>query len=793
MEQENKKPSQNIETGSDLETIVREAKDPEAFDGDLAQNLNTDTSDPKTDEDSSEERNELANDPVLPRSIFSLGSHPIEKLIDNFVTYPQNRYQKLGYFAAIDPVGVSIEEAKQKLSTLIDTQMDKVDKLKQEVETHVTTQKEEVQLAIENLESQIMEQEARLAVDMENVNSLESEKRHFELQIKGIKTEIRSIADQIGRERTDHIVKRIQELRDELREMVTTYEEVSQQKNKINAREFELNKAVYAERAARYEELFLQAKQRLKLVQKKLSQIPGLTDQSHQFLFWAGIGTAGAAGWLFSVYVVEKSTFSTNFLSFFFTRLFSITDGFNSMSGPVLGLALLACLGGILIITTGLAWLGQIFLLKNLGLEGKEKKPKEKKGNERAKATIQTSEGLESEVAITLGDTEKNYYRTKIRAGTFFTLWVQALPIVFLIGVLFILLCISGTKGAKVNELMSALAGQCIGTSIAFGVAGLFYIYLRLIIVPRQEMERSDKDESSSHFLADNWEIGVVIASFIFSMVSMVIWPDQSFVAILGFVGISLMTGLMIAYAVYYRGLKGSDRALKHEIVHLSFVIDNCKRPRPLYILGAEGELFKRNYLLLMQQLYQLSYIRNMQAAEVLSGKEMTSQIRLSGRLPNREYQAFRLIKNLKRIFSRRAKEIQQANGVIPEWTTPELTYFQNHNQVRKNLEFDLKEVKEKLSQVKEKLEKIRSEKTESQRHLHHKVAALRQQRKSLTEARERLDRMRIAAIQRLEREKDRRIIALRDGFDLGLWHRANDVEPTPKYGFEAQSVVTMQ
>lgn len=721
--------------------------------------------------------------PFMDRSIFYLKRNPIEKLIEDFTAYPQNHFEKQGFYLAIDPESVSMETAKKKLKELITREEKKIDDLSHDVEFHVSDQTEEIKESLKELTFQIGEQEEKLDSLKDLIAPLEEEKEVLLESIKEIKSEIREIAESIGLQRENIIEKRIQALKSELREIIATYEEISEQKARINEKEFNVNKEIYAQRASRYEGLYQMASERLALVQQKLKKVPGITHRSQQFLFWAGLGAAGGAGWFFSVYIVDRSVYTADFLSFFFSRLFSVGDGFPTLSGITLGLVMILTLGGILLLTTALSWIGQKLLLNNLGL-GKEREQASKRSRSK-KSEEETGGGIETDVTLSFGDDEKNYYRTRIKAETFFSFWVQALPVIFLLGILFIILSISGTGSHEVTQLMSALSGQVMGTSIAFGVAGLVYIYIRYIIDPRLEKAKGETPNTSGFYLALNKELVGVFVAVILSLVSMVIWPDQSFVAIIGYIGITLMTGLVIGYAVYFRSLLLNDQELKHEIVHLSFAIDNCRRPRPLYIMGAEGQQFKYNYLLLMEQMYKLSEIRNMQATELLVGREVTSRVRLSGRMPRREYQGFRLLKNIKRLFTKAKISENENDSEIAELTGVESNYYQEHQLLLRNLKHDLKQKETQLASVAAESKALQSEGAEVQRVHQERLKRLKKHQQNLIEARERLGRLRISAHQKLNSEKEKRTIALRDGFDLGLWHRANDVEPTPKYRFE--------
>lgn len=747
--------------------------------------------DQNPEKDSTESTNEpekappakVRQEPELDRSIFQLAIHPVEELVKNITTYPSDRYEKTGFYLAIDPEGVPLEDAKKRLREETEKEVANLDKHADQVREHIAKQKEEISTSLKELEERIKEQKNKLATVQDGIETLEKDRLQIREQIDEIKHDIRKIVEKIGIQREDIIQRRIQSMRSELEEMISTYEEVSNRKASINEKEFAANKEIYKQRSMRYEELYQMAKERLSLVQTKLKKVPGITNQSHQFLFWAGVGAAGGAGWYFSVYIVNHKMFTADFFSFFFSRLFAVGG---KLSGSSMGMQVLVLLSGLFLViamTTLLSWLGQKYLLKNLGMAEKTKKQTRKESKkQKNQNALSADPGLETDLSLSFGDDEKSYYRTRITAGSFFSFWLQALPVIFLLGVLFILLSVSGTDPTEVTKLTSALSGQFIGSSIAFGVAGLLYIYIRLVIDPRLAAASTGDPKS---LLEKNWELLVVLAAFVLATLSMVIWPQQTFVAVLGFVAIAFMTGLVVAYAVYYRGLLASDQELKHEIIHLSFAIDNCRRARPLYIMGAEGEQFKYNYLLLMEQMYKLSQIRNMQATELLVGKEMTSQISLSGKVPKREYLGYRLVKNIRKLFVRSESASDPEENETMELSGPESNYYQEQSLLHRSLKIELKNKRAGMFRLEEKLENLRTENSEVQRRYRDQINDSEWRKKSLIEARERLDRLLIDSVNILQQEKGKRVIALRDGFDLGLWHRTNDVTPRPKYNFD--------
>lgn len=742
----------------------------------------------KVETDAEGKKSKERSEEKLRWSIFTVSEHPVTEVVESFCKYPENQFEKTGFYLAIDPKAVPIEKAKERLSELIKDQDAEVEKAIGEVEQHILSQKTEIITALTKLDQQVNQEATRLNEAMERTEILETEKLDLQRDIEKIKGEIQDILERIGTQSAELIEKRILALKQELKELVTTFEEISAIKKEINKAEFLESKDVLEVRAERYQRFYDAANDRLKIVQEKLQKVPGLTDHSHQFLFWAGVGASGGAGWFFSVYIVNKSLFSSDFLSYFFTRLFSIGGGIVGESGLSLILIMIAGLLGILIITTLFSWLGQKFLLKSLGL-AKEKK-KRKRKNKSDNLLQNDGSGLETDISLSFGEEEKNFYRTRITAGSFFSFWLQALPVIFLMGIVFILLSVSGTGTEEVGKLMSSLSGHFVGTSIAFGLAGLIYVYIRTVIDRRAEISNEDEEEGDT-FLKRNWELASVVVAFLLAMIGLVIWPDQAFVAIFGFIAISLMTGFVIGYAVYYKGLVKSENELKNEMIHISFAMDNCRRPRPLYIMGAEGEQFKYNYLLLMEQMYKLSQLRNEQAAEALVGKEFSQIIPLHEVKPKRKNKGFKFGKMINRFLGSSDKEkIKKGNGIMG-LSGPDKRYYPTESLAFRSLKLELKNKLKKLTIVETTLENTRSEKTTIQVTALERIKKLEGDRTSLIEAKDRLGRLRLSAINSLTIEKEKRIIALRDGFDLGLWHRANDVEPTPKYNFKQDTTTT--
>ncbi len=748
----------------------------------------SDSGTPDENQEDSQEEERVPIDPILERSIFQEAPHRVESILKEFKNNPKDHFQKIGFYTAIHPEAIPLEQAKEKLDLIILDQEIQVAKVRKRIRGHIDSQQEEIKKAKSELEIEVYKYEERLEEESDYEKDLREEKEAILYEIDEIKEELKLISARIGREREDIIEKRIRSLRKELDEIAETFDSLTEKKNSINRKEYEANKDIYKKRADRYRKFLERSNLRLERVENKLKNSLSVKGSTHQFLFFAGTSAAGAAGWFFSVYIVNKPVYISGFLSFFFTRLFSIGGTEMMPTGKTdLALKLLAMFIGVLVVTTILSWLGQTLLIKALDLGPSQKRKGMRRRGKEFKVG-EEGEGLESDLSLSFGDESKNYYRAQVKAGSFLTFWLQALPVVFILGILFILLTVSGTGVKDVDKLMSSLSGHLVGTSITFGLAGLLYLYIKYVIDPRSEMPRSNDENSTYYFIRRNWELSLVFIVFILAMGALLIWPDQSYIAIFGFVAIALMAGMAIAYGVYFRGLLLQEKELKREIVDLSFAIDNSERPIPLYMHKEENQQFKHHYMMLMEQMYKLSAIRNNQAAELVTGKEMVVRPKVSGRVPKREYQFIKALQNLGNLFSNKKEEQEEKRENEFVLTKAEQTYFQQYSFSYSNLNSELKGKNDRLKQVREELEELAAGINSTQKLWQQCIKKLELSKKNLVEASERLERVWIDATTQLVQEREKRTVDLTEGFEVGLWYRANEITPTPNYNINPKS-----
>lgn len=614
---------------------------------------------------------------------------------------------------------------------------------------------------IQYIEKQLGREEKALDEHWAKPARLNKERDELQKSIATIKKKIREIHQKLAQAKRDlvegKLKARLAEVRTELDELADNYTQLSDKRHALQKKSFQENKTVH-------QKIVEQLEKRRKIVEeiyqdfrdrKRVINNAGLTDNAIRFLNFVGVASLLAAGWFYASFLVNRANLNNeDYFSFIFRRIFLFGDTTFGQGGLLqVFLVFLVVWIVLLGLVTLVAWLCQWLL------------DRENQSNDDWLSISMTSlpDGNNSSWLHRFWINRNPPRRSSKGPRTLYMRWISALPWLFLLGLVFMLLTLFsyGSDRDDVEKLLTSLSGEFVGTLIALAAAGMATLYLSFVVEPRWKKQ----NYVSSWRVHDELIVTVVLFMGLGLVMTFLDLTQDPTIATLSFFVIVLFTAFTLGYGVKYRGLYIEERNLRSHLGDLDQRIAYHSGFRPLDDKALDGKAFRKKREQCLDELFDLIRTKNTITGELL-GDILDNQPQQSPRPPSRLAQWIR-----KRLGSEHEPEvIALTPSSLEERYFPELAYqigelideWKQQQAERLEIVQELKRIENRESKLEEViLKKIKGLRSS----LHNYHRALSEQQRLWNESREAIQ------LKYWTIESD-----LRDGFDLGLTYVRSQV-----------------
>jgi len=352
-------------------------------------------------------------------------------------------------------------------------------------------------------------------------------------------------------------------------------------------------------------------------------------------------------------------------------------------------------------------------------------------------------------------ENEKLFFNIKIESRTFYSFWLQMLPWILIIGVLFIAISI-GNAGSHISSLGIRLSGQMVGTAITLLNSGFIIIYYLQIIEPRAERNNAESWNWKSFaelFVASLLFLLVIIICVLGEAIFGTARFSSGIVSLVVFLSINIITAFTIAFGIILNDTFNNLLRTEKYMLYIVRMIPVLANKIPLQLWYTETAKFTKNLIAIEEELMEMILIKAQ-----WKPYKYNMQRYIEARM-----------KNLKLPWFKSPKDIKNEHPLIsidtferkyfPEITSQiesTQTSISLKNGEKASLLLDIKNIEEeKTPYIKELIEEIKSHDTEFKELLRQKTEL---EEKKFTE---------ISTVNTIERRVETEIIK---GYDLGCW-----------------------
>lgn len=494
----------------------------------------------------------------------------------------------------------------------------------------------------------------------------------------------------------------------------------------------------------------------------KLINADGASTTTANVLLGVGTSVAAAAGYFFSVF-----TSTANFSSqdaFFFLLNGLLKAGSNKEAGFFTKAGLLL----LFVLIIGLISFGCYKVFRRF-FGDKNNRAREYGRFDAYSKVVKDNHGIS----------------TEIKSGSWFSFWLQISPLVIIGGITILLLALNETSEEAVASLNSSLEGVLTGTAVALGTGGVMCLYVMKIIEPRL-LQRQRGDNHIINRLKYNWELAVSMLAFIAFSVAIIFYPinggkldkeQTNFIAVSGFMVVSLLSAFPFAYGMRFRGLISVSRFLQREVDKLDEQIALMKIPKEpeqsSYFISV-NTITEAMLLAIADRTAILSTV-NRNAAPVTNKKDERN-INLFRKLYN-------VIRNgIQNTISGRNRQPVSAAAKLVQLEDWEQRYFPEVSEEIKLLGAECIERENELREVSNELDKLEAEYSSDDEETIEQIKKLRKDIETHYTYIEKAEVTKGRLVAEINRFSVKSEAALLDGFHLGVWYRENQMGPTDDY-----------
>lgn len=697
----------------------------------------------------------------------------------------EKHYNKLGFYCAFEPVDNPNEKFNELVSNLqqqTEAQIKQISEVYEQTIYHIDYK-------INLRESNLGEEKESLRKHREQIGTLKAEREKLQKELADFKKALHVAYQELANQKKDLMDKkpneRLKEIDDELKTIIEKHKLFAEEKYQISKRTFADSEPVLKQKIERFTALRAEKEAAYVSIKKKIEELSrsGLTFTAIKFLSSAGLMGVVAAGWFYSVFILATNIQSENYFSFFLNRIIKFGDSKFSAGQNLLvtGGIFLGVLLFLLALTCFIFWTVQILVRKR------------------------ESDINKSELMINIKESEKFIYQTQISSSSIFNLWMQIVPYIFILGTIFILISLFGSKienSSDLDKLLKSLSGQFIGVVIALTATGVIILYISMIIEPRMVNQLGAQKKGSP--LLKHCELTLSIIMFFILMIYMLmpgnnftkreqnpavleqqivetdsripnidssnitstiqdsvksnksgkerieLTPTDSKIAIVSFIVIILFTALTLGYGTKYHGLFKQARRLELQIKGLSIAIEEHSKSPVFEADTIMNEKFKEEFSDRINDFMEMIKQKNRLALDLLNDNIETQS------------------EKQKNIFGLPRKK-EDSVSELYKMTPIEEKLFPGIKQTVDDLNYEWKSKEAEFEKVTLKIEQIENRQSELEhtilQRIHGLESALIKYRKQKIMHRKDWHQSQNA----LRYNFEKKLAALKDGYDLGL------------------------
>lgn len=660
--------------------------------------------------------------------------------IGNIQTSSESReidYERLGFFQVVN----NPDDPKLASEQLLDAHREECKEEKGRLTTVHENELDRFEQQIKSFEELIKEEKEKLSAYVEIQLDQEEKKEKLSQELQKLEEQLLTLEKALGKRKASQINDRILKVKEELHSLVDTLDEIATKKHKINKDTYERNKNVLKNEAIllgklskNYEDALNNLKMAISNLQKK-----GVSPPIAQFLIYCGSAATGAAGWLFSIFSVKREFDEEDWIFFTLESLYFFGEQLRVDMGLPSWLWVVVFLLSFMVLLTfivGIAWCCKK-LLEKWVLPTKD----------RQKIKIH-------------GRSEHVEFDKEVTSSSFLGLWLNILPYVFIVGVIFIVVQV-GTDIDKLRSLDISLSGQFIGSILALMFGGLGFTYVSKVIAPRYDDENKNgetpKQQKLFKNLVKSFEIVLLLLVFLVTFGLMYYYQEAGTGALIGFVGSSLVGGFLLGTGLQYKGLLGNKYYLEWKLEGLLYRMRYREGPEFSYLTSMENEHFRKKFLALENELMEL-LIAKTRELHPGYGRHVNNQTKKAKNTLAPLYRFLGIEKSKADVLEELPSPIDMA--LFPEETT-EITHVKEQRT----------QVKQELQELTEQMESLKEENTEYQKKIKELITTVMEQ---LDDCRRKISEQIIwygEKLRELQNRTKQNEISLNNGFDLGNWH----------------------
>lgn len=541
----------------------------------------------------------------------------------------------------------------------------------------------------------------------------------------------------------------------------TAYDEVQ----RMNSQKFSDSAKRLTEEVERLTEKRAGFLERQAEVNKRMKVInaDGINPSTAYILIGLGTSVAAAAGYFFSIFT-STANFSSQDAFFF------LLSGFMKAGGDTsTGFLTKAGILVLFVLVTGMISFTCFWLFERLFRKtGKEKRNYSQ--FDAYSSIVRDGSGI----------------KTDLRAGNWFSLWLQISPLIIIAGIVILVLALNGAGQSEVTDLNASLEGVFAGTAVALGVGGLVFLYIMKVIEPRL-LQKQHTSNGYFGWVRYNWELAFCLLAFLLTTGAIVFYPINgkgfllpytNAIAVSEFMTVSLISAFSFGYGLRFRGLIAVSRFLQREIDSLDVQISELKAPNDpefsSYYVKVNG---------IVQQI--------LSAVEQRVGLLHHTSRNTSGQAAKKDDKdpgfLVKAYKGIQKALQRLARggtgnPRSSAADYLVEMEEWEQHYFPELYEEVKLLGAEYAEKEQQHRNLTEQIDRLDSENLLITGEKREKIKKLHKDIETLQTYVGKTEISKVKLISKLDRFSVEAENAILDGFHLGAWYRENQMGPVEDY-----------
>ena len=515
------------------------------------------------------------------------------------------------------------------------------------------------------------------------------------------------------------------------------------------------------EQRSRYQSRFDMIDQKLRLIGAH-----GINSGTAYLLYMIGLGTAGVAGYFYSIFAAQSGVSSNDA---FYYLLKNIIEAAAAREFPF-WIKVIIFFAGLIMVTL-VSFLSHLAIKKlNSG------KPEDFEKEELSYTTAYKN--------------ENNDFSATVQTKSWLSFWFRIIPVISVIAFIIFIISLNATIGEETNKLSGATEGLVIGAALALGLSAVLYIYMTKVIEPRiegraellteqnpvNEIDSENWDQQpvlnkryASRFLL-NWELIASLVVFILAMVVFAFYNQGFFgglkmrnplvsIAVIGFSASVIITAFAFAYGLRYFGLISAGRAAENQISICDGDIALLMNPLPPGI--------------------NISLRENMKMLGKIQSELMLSR---AGRLINKESRENVFNKSVDKFnqliagipfISAKPEPAGKALFTLEDW---ELLYYPEYAGQVKIMSEQYGDKKTELEETERKIGVIKNGTDNKSQLKKQELKELRERVDKWNETRNEISMKHLLKSDALKYRVEEEIMSLREGFETGIWSRNNGI-----------------